>query len=350
MSVKEVEVFIFGGEEYAPRDPTKAPLTHNHASNAINAMTGYSKAASAAAIAETDTLNAAMGKLEKAIEGAVSSGEVRGYARKTATSGSDTASTSGWYKVAEATVTGYNNCHGIFAVYNTYSKHTQFGIFKISIRCNNESTIYINDFTWVVRENGWTYDYICYVVSGNTVSLYVYQDNTQYGRIMAELLSESSTVSNTGAWVMTNSTAPTGGTAMSGKTYPVDCRCFSAGKKTISTASAKSVTVTVKGTFFKSSTLYYTAGLLRFHFNTAKTDSTSYKYGDYTYGSYNVSGNDGWIAPNSNSVTTLPQITTSIDSTSDTAKKQERTVTFTIALSSMSYVTVEYDPQIYTVS
>ena len=49
---------------------TFAPSAHNQASNTINAMTGYEKASTAAAIdASTDTLNTAIGKLEKALDG-----------------------------------------------------------------------------------------------------------------------------------------------------------------------------------------------------------------------------------------------------------------------------------------
>ena len=197
-----------------------------------------------------------------------------------------------------------------------------------------------------MREKGFTYDYICYTVSGNTVSIYAYQDNGQYGRIMLECLSESSTTTNTSVWTMVSSTSKV---TLSTKTYPTE-NCITAGRKTISTASAKTVTITVKGNFFKSGTLYYPAGLIRFHFNTAKLTSSSYAYGDYTYGCYNVSGNDGWLAQNGTSTTTLGQISTSIDSTSDTATTQERTITFNIALTSMSYVTIDYDPSVYTVS
>lgn len=51
-----------------------AASTHNQASNTINAMTGYSKASAAAAIAATDSLNTAIGKLEKALDGKQASG------------------------------------------------------------------------------------------------------------------------------------------------------------------------------------------------------------------------------------------------------------------------------------
>lgn len=47
---------------------TFTPSVHNQTSDTINAMTGYSKASSVSAISTSDTLNAAIGKLEKAIE------------------------------------------------------------------------------------------------------------------------------------------------------------------------------------------------------------------------------------------------------------------------------------------
>lgn len=45
------------------------PSAHNQASNTITAMTGYSKPTSASSIVVGDTLNAAIGKLEKALDG-----------------------------------------------------------------------------------------------------------------------------------------------------------------------------------------------------------------------------------------------------------------------------------------
>ena len=49
------------------------PTAHNQASNTINAMTDYAKATSASAITTTDTLNIAIGKLEKALDGKANS-------------------------------------------------------------------------------------------------------------------------------------------------------------------------------------------------------------------------------------------------------------------------------------
>lgn len=56
-----------------PSDVGAAASSHNQASNTINAMTGYSKPSSTSAIAATDSLNTAIGKLEKALDGKASS-------------------------------------------------------------------------------------------------------------------------------------------------------------------------------------------------------------------------------------------------------------------------------------
>jgi hypothetical protein len=45
-----------------------AAASHNQASSTINAMTGYSKPSSTSAIATNDSLNSAIGKLEKALD------------------------------------------------------------------------------------------------------------------------------------------------------------------------------------------------------------------------------------------------------------------------------------------
>ena len=50
------------------------PSTHNQASNTITAMTGYAKASSVSAIGVTDSLNVAIGKLEKALDGKQAAG------------------------------------------------------------------------------------------------------------------------------------------------------------------------------------------------------------------------------------------------------------------------------------
>lgn len=52
------------------RDNTKAPINHNQPSSTITAMTGYTKPQATSAITASDTLNEAIGKLEKAVDDA----------------------------------------------------------------------------------------------------------------------------------------------------------------------------------------------------------------------------------------------------------------------------------------
>ena len=54
---------------------TAAPNAHNQASNTINAMTGYAIATESSAIAASDTLNAAIGKLEFKVDSKQDSGD-----------------------------------------------------------------------------------------------------------------------------------------------------------------------------------------------------------------------------------------------------------------------------------
>lgn len=65
----------------------RTPLAHSQASNTINVMTGYSKPSSTSAIAATDTLNAAIGKLEKALDGKGTSNLTLGTTSTTAAKG-----------------------------------------------------------------------------------------------------------------------------------------------------------------------------------------------------------------------------------------------------------------------
>ena len=63
-----------GATEIANALNGKANSAHNQASNTITSMAGYSKAATATEITTSDSLNTAIGKLEKAIEDATSGG------------------------------------------------------------------------------------------------------------------------------------------------------------------------------------------------------------------------------------------------------------------------------------
>ena len=56
-----------------------AATNHNQASNTITAMTGYTKPATTGAIATTDSLNTAIGKLEKGLESKANSNHTHNY-------------------------------------------------------------------------------------------------------------------------------------------------------------------------------------------------------------------------------------------------------------------------------
>ncbi len=60
--------------EITGKPGTFTPSDHNQAANTITAMTGYTKPTTTSAIATTDTLNAAIGKLEKALDGKQAAG------------------------------------------------------------------------------------------------------------------------------------------------------------------------------------------------------------------------------------------------------------------------------------
>jgi hypothetical protein len=61
-------------DDVSSKPSTFAPTSHNHPSSEVNLMTGYSKPNTTSDIAATDTLNEAIGKLEKALDGKQASG------------------------------------------------------------------------------------------------------------------------------------------------------------------------------------------------------------------------------------------------------------------------------------
>lgn len=77
------------GKELKALIDGKAASDHNHNSGDITAMTGYQKATAASAVSATDSLNTAIGKLEKALDG------------KANVDGSATGSTAGLMSAAD---------------------------------------------------------------------------------------------------------------------------------------------------------------------------------------------------------------------------------------------------------
>lgn len=65
--------------KFLREDGTWAAPSYTKASNIIAAMTGYSKPSSTGAISTSDSLNAAIGKLEKALDGKASTSSLNGY-------------------------------------------------------------------------------------------------------------------------------------------------------------------------------------------------------------------------------------------------------------------------------
>ena len=63
-----------GWDTISGKPSTFTPSGHNQASSTINVLTGYTKPTSTSAISATDSLNAALGKLEKALDGKQASG------------------------------------------------------------------------------------------------------------------------------------------------------------------------------------------------------------------------------------------------------------------------------------
>ena len=90
-----------------------AAASHNQASNTINLMTGYSKASSVAAIATTDSLNTAIGKLEKALDGKQASGSY--------------AASSHTHVGTEVTLTGYSKPNAASAIAATDNVNQAIG-------------------------------------------------------------------------------------------------------------------------------------------------------------------------------------------------------------------------------
>lgn len=109
--------------------------------------------------------------------------------RQTCFVGSDSASSSGWYKVASQTMSGYGDSNIMFAVTSTFDNYYT-GIFSLQIRSDN-TLIRCPKAEWLVR-SGFSADSIKIVISGMTWTMYVNRSVSQYGRIMFEVLTQSS--------------------------------------------------------------------------------------------------------------------------------------------------------------
>ena len=96
---------------------------------------------------------------------------------------------SGWFKVASETLSGYGDTNLTFAVTSTFGAYNS-GIFQLQIRSESTS-INCKVARWLTRI-GFASDCIRIVISGMTWTMYVKHENLRYGRIMFEVISQSS--------------------------------------------------------------------------------------------------------------------------------------------------------------
>lgn len=101
-SAKTADAVAWGSVTGKPSSFT--PAGHNQASNTITAMTGYTKPGSTSAIAASDSLNAALGKLEKALDGKQAAGNYVTTANAFTQTKADTLYLGKTAKAASATV------------------------------------------------------------------------------------------------------------------------------------------------------------------------------------------------------------------------------------------------------
>lgn len=119
--------------------------------------------------------------------------------RKIAFVGSDVAASSGWYKVAQQTCSGYGNTNITFMITSTYVNYN-FGILELQIRSDGTS-ISCPTLKWLSK-NGFSNSNIIVVISGMTWTLYAFQPSTQYGRLAFEILGMSNISSKDMSWAL----------------------------------------------------------------------------------------------------------------------------------------------------
>ena len=151
--------------------------SHSQASNTINAMTNYSKPTSTSAIKATDSLNTAIGKLEKALDGKGTSNLTLGTTATTAAKGNHThtaATTSAAVLMSAADKTKLDTISNNYVKeYNT-GKNAMPGTIT-----NNGSSIYIrsgNDSINVIGEGD---EHGVGISVGDNNFVNFYQDRTE---------------------------------------------------------------------------------------------------------------------------------------------------------------------------
>ena len=109
--------------------------------------------------------------------------------------GSDKASSAGWYKVADSTMSGYGNTTITYLVKSGYEL-AHVGILHLEMRSDN-TKISCNVLKWLIR-SGFASSDAKVVIDGMKWTLYIYNGSNQYGRVMFTMLEHVSIGSNGG--------------------------------------------------------------------------------------------------------------------------------------------------------
>ena len=124
--------------------------------------------------------------------------------RKYCMVGSDVENSNGWYKVASETMSGYGDTNITFIVTSTYGNYHS-GILQLQIRSDN-TNISCKTLVWFNRY-GFSTDNFIVNINNMTWTLYTNQTISRYGRLMFEVISESSiTTKTTGITLFNSST------------------------------------------------------------------------------------------------------------------------------------------------
>lgn len=192
--------------------------------------------------------------------------------RKICFVGSDTEGTSGWYKVASQTMSGYGDTNITFMVTSTYGNYNT-GILQLQMR-SDSTVISCKRLAWLSRMGLSTSHYII-VINGMSWTLYAYQPLTRYGRLAFEVLSESGINGKNSGFTLYNSntketTAPT-------------ATVTSSDAATVNSANLLTTARTINGTSFNGGSNITTA-----NWGTARTITIG-STGKSVNGSANVS-------------------------------------------------------------
>ena len=175
------------GRKPTPADIGAAAASHTHNYAGSSSAGGNANAAVKLATARTISLTGdATGSVSFDGSANVS---LSTTTRRIAYVGSDAASSNGWYKVLSQTMSGYGNTVVTFAVTSTYGTYAN-GILHINMR-SDSSSISCKRLTWLSRVGFEASNFIINI-SGMTWTLYANQPQSQYGRIMFEVISDSS--------------------------------------------------------------------------------------------------------------------------------------------------------------